>query len=124
MKKTKSDETDLLVMSIVAGMQEKKAKSVKVLDLRNIKSGFTDCFVICHGTSDRHVESIVDSVEEVARKKTKEKPWNIEGSERNEWVLIDYINVVVHVFVQDKRKFYAIEELWGDADITEFDDVI
>lgn len=124
MNKKKSDETDLLVMGIVAGMQEKKAKSIKILDLRKLKSGFTDCFVICHGTSDRHVESIADSVEETVRKKLKEKPWHIEGTERNEWVLIDYINVVAHIFVEPKRNSYAIEELWGDAEITEFDDVL
>ncbi|MCK9480352.1 MAG: ribosome silencing factor [Bacteroidia bacterium] len=124
MNKKKSDETDLLVMGIVAEMQEKKAKSIKILDLRKLKSGFTDCFVICHGTSDRHVESIADSVEETVRKKLKEKPWHIEGTERNEWVLIDYINVVAHIFVEPKRNFYAIEELWGDAEITEFDDVL
>lgn len=123
MNKKKADETDLLVMSIVAGMQEKKAKSIKVLDLRNVPSAFADCFVVCHGNSDRQVEAIADSIEETVRKKLKEKPWSVEGKAKSEWVLLDYINVVVHVFIEEKRHFYAIEELWGDAEITEFDDL-
>ena len=116
MNKKKIDETDLLLQAIVSGMQEKKAKQIKVLDLRKIPSAFADCFVVCHGGSDRQVEAIADSVEEVVRKKLKEKPWSVEGKERAEWVLMDYINVVVHVFVEEKRSFYAIEELVKSED--------
>lgn len=123
MNKKKVDETDLLVLSIVSAMQDKKAKSIKVLDLRGLPSAFADCFVICHGGSDRQVEAIANSVEEKAWKELKEKPWNLEGKSKGEWVLIDYISVVVHVFQEEKRSFYAIEELWGDAQITEIEDV-
>jgi ribosome-associated protein len=123
MSKNKIDDTEILVTSIVSGMQEKKAKQIKVLDLRNLESRFADFFVVCHGTSDRQVEAIADSVEEFARKKTKEKPWHVEGKERAEWVLLDYINVVAHVFTEEKRNFYAIEDLWGDAEITQFEDI-
>jgi ribosome-associated protein len=122
MNKNKTDNPDLLATSIVSGMQEKKAKQIKVLDLRKLDSGFADFFVICHGSSDRQVEAIADSVEEIVRKKCKEKPIHMEGKERSEWILMDYIDVVVHIFQEEKRQFYAIEELWGDAEIISFED--
>jgi ribosome-associated protein len=123
MNKNKIDDSDFLATCVVAGMQEKKGKDIKVLDLRKLNSSFADFFVVCHGNSDRQVNAIVDSVEELIRDKCKEKPYHIEGKERAEWILMDYINVVVHVFVEEKRNFYAIEDLWGDAEITEFQSI-
>ncbi len=108
--------------AIVKGMQEKKGNQISVLDLRKLKSSMADYFVICHASSDKQVSAIADSVEEFARKLTGEKPWHIEGLESAEWILMDYFDVVVHIFKEEKRAFYGIEELWGDADITQIKD--
>ncbi len=104
--------------AIVNGMQEKKGHKITILDLRKLKSAMADYFVICHANSDKQVNAIADSVEEIVRKQTGEKPWHVEGSEQSEWILLDYFDVVVHVFKEEKREFYGIEELWGDAEIT------
>jgi len=102
---------------IVKGMEEKKASDIVVMDLRGIKNSFTDFFVICSGNSDTQIEAISDSIEEMTLK-LKEKPWRSEGKDNKQWILIDYINVVAHVFLKEKRDFYGLEELWGDAKIT------
>jgi len=104
--------------AIVNGMLEKKANDITVLDLRKLKTSMADFFVICHATSDKQVVAIADSVEETVRKSTGEKPWHVEGRELSEWILLDYFDIVVHVFKKDMRDFYGIEELWSDADIT------
>ena len=117
MAKVRGTESEALAEIAVLGMQEKKGQSIITMDLRKLKSAFADFFVICHGTSDRQVEALADSVEEVVYKATGEKPLHREGAEQAEWILLDYINVVVHVFQKEKRSFYGIEELWGDAAI-------
>jgi len=85
-----------------------------VLDLRGL-SDVTDFFVICHGTSDRHVLAIKNSIEEGLHRDLRASPASVEGARRAEWVLMDYIDFVVHVFVAEKREFYRLESLWGDA---------
>jgi ribosome-associated protein len=104
--------------AIIKGMQEKKGNQIKVLDLRKLKSSMADFFIICHASSDKQVSAIADSVEEFSRKLADEKPLHIEGFESAEWILMDYFDIVVHIFQEEKREFYAIEELWGDAEIT------
>jgi ribosome-associated protein len=104
--------------AIIKGMQEKKGNQIKVLDLRKLKSSMADYFIICHASSDKQVSAIADSVEEFSRKLADEKPLHIEGIESAEWILLDFFDIVVHVFLEEKREFYAIEELWGDAEIT------
>jgi ribosome-associated protein len=99
-------------------MQEKKGNQIKVLDLRKLKSSMADFFIICHASSDKQVSAIADSVEEFSRKLASEKPLHIEGFESAEWILMDYFDIVVHIFQEEKREFYSIEELWGDAEIT------
>lgn len=108
--------------AIVKGMLEKKANDVTVLDLRKLKTSMADYFVVCHATSDKQVVAIADSVEDTVRKETGEKPWHVEGRELAEWVLLDYFDIVVHVFKEEKREFYGIEELWSDAEITKVAD--
>lgn len=108
--------------AIVNGMLEKKANKITVLDLRKLSSAMADYFIICHATSDKQVNAIADSIEEIVRKQTGEKPWHVEGSEQSDWILLDYFDIVAHVFKEEKRDFYAIEELWGDAEITEIDE--
>ncbi|MEQ8715724.1 MAG: ribosome silencing factor [Cyclobacteriaceae bacterium] len=106
---------------IVKGMQEKKAQEVTVLDLRSVKNAVADFFVLCSGSSDTQIDAISDSIEEEVYKSSKQNPWKKEGKNNKEWILIDYANVVAHVFKKDKRHFYALEELWGDAKIQAFE---
>jgi len=111
---------------VVKGMLEKKARKVRVLDLREIKNAIADYFVICSGTSGTQIEAIADSLEEEVFNNSGQHPWQKEGKQFKEWILVDYVDVVAHVFNQAKRDFYAIEELWGDANIVDvensFDD--
>jgi ribosome-associated protein len=116
MRKVKSvNETDQLVPAIIKGIQEKKGKNIIELDLRQLQTRPTDVFIICHGDSTTQVDAIYNSIEEEVRKELQEKPWHSEGQQNSEWILLDYINVVVHVFLKERRDFYAIEDLWGDA---------
>jgi ribosome-associated protein len=107
---------------IVKGMQEKKAADIVVMDLRKVKNAVADFFILCSGNSDKQLDAIADSIDEEVFKTLKENPWHAEGKNNKEWVLLDYIDVVAHVFRKDKREFYALERLWGDADITEIED--
>ncbi len=120
MAKIKESESEALAQIAVFGMQEKKGYNIVTMDLRKLRSAFADFFVICHGTSDRQVEAIADGVEEEIRKATGEKPLHREGVEQAEWILLDYVNVVVHIFQEEKRGFYGLEELWGDAEIKNY----
>jgi ribosome-associated protein len=103
---------------VVKGMQEKKAEDIVVLDLTHIKNAVADYFIICSGNSDTQVEAIMDSIEEQIYKTIGQDPWQREGKENREWILLDYVDVVAHVFKKDRRSFYALEDLWGDALIT------
>ncbi|WP_194774434.1 ribosome silencing factor [Pararhodonellum marinum] len=102
---------------IVEGMEEKKASDIVVMDLRKVKNAFTDFFVICSGNSDTQIEAIADAIEEKVMKVSQEKPYKSEGKNNLQWILIDYVNVVAHVFLKEKRAFYGLEELWGDAKV-------
>ncbi len=106
---------------VAQGMLEKKASDIIVMDLRKIKHAVADYFVICSGTSDTQIDAISESVEDMVRDHSRQKPWKTEGRNNREWVLIDYVDVVAHVFNKEKRAFYALEELWGDAKITSVD---
>jgi ribosome-associated protein len=101
----------------IYGIQEKKGNDIVRLDLRNIFSSVSDYFVICHADSSTQVKAIANSVEEEIFKATQQDPWRKEGLEYGEWILLDYIDVVVHIFRTDKREFYGVEDLWGDAEI-------
>ena len=102
---------------IVHGMQEKKGKDIISLDLRNISSSVSDFFVICHADSSTQVKAIADSVEDEMYKAFGEEPWHKEGFQNSEWILLDYVSVVVHIFRTEKRDFYGVEDLWGDAEL-------
>ena len=114
-----SSKTEELV---VKGMLEKKASDIVLMDLRNVPNAVSDYFVICSGNSDTQIDAIADSVEEMVYKQTNMNPWRREGKERKEWFLLDYGDVVVHIFKKDRREFYSLEKLWGDAKITRFED--
>lgn len=119
-KKNKTDEGLALCDIVVKGMEEKKAHDIVVLDLRDLESASTDFFVICHGQSNTQVEAIANSVEETVSKAIKEKPWQKEGYGSNNWILLDYVNIVAHIFVEEQRTFFGLEDLWGDAKITRY----
>jgi ribosome-associated protein len=112
-----------LVEAVIKGIQEVKGREVIHMDLRAIGNSVCGHFVICHGDSDTQVEAINRSVLETVRKETGEKPWHTEGERNAEWVLIDYVDVVVHIFRRDKRGYYALEDLWGDAIRTRYENV-
>jgi ribosome-associated protein len=107
---------------IVSGMQEKKALDIVVLDLRKLKNAIADFFVICSGSSDKQIDAIADSIDEQVYRELKENPWHTEGKNNKEWMLLDYVSVVAHVFRKDRREYYALEKLWGDAEIIEVKD--
>ncbi len=107
-----------LAQVVIRGMQEKKALDITLIDLRNIKKAVADFFVICSGTSDTHVDAIMLSVDAEVNVTLEEDPWHVEGRENRLWILLDYVDVVAHVFQRDTRQFFGLEELWGDAVIT------
>ena len=112
---------DELISLIVQGIEDIKGQNISLLDLRNIENTVCDYFIICNGNSNTQVNAIVSSVQKNVSKNIREKPYQIEGVENAEWVLMDYVNVVVHVFQKHKREYYDIENLWGDAKITEIE---
>ena len=120
--KKRSDGAEVLVNSVVRGIFEKKGQNVLKLDLQKLENRITDYFIICHAKSVTQVDSISYSVEDTVRKETGEKPLHREGLENCFWVLIDYGNVVVHVFLEEYRNFYSLESLWADANIVKLDD--
>jgi ribosome-associated protein len=105
---------------IVHGIQEKKGNEIVRLDLRNIHSSIADFFVICHAESSTQVKAIANSVEEEVYKALKQEPTRKEGLQYGEWILLDYVDVIVHIFKTDKRQYYAIEDLWGDAEVKNY----
>jgi ribosome-associated protein len=109
---------DQLITTILSGIEDVKGKDINILDLREIENTVCDYFIICEGTSNTQVNAIVNSVQKKVSKELKDKPWHIEGEDNAEWVLMDYVNVVVHVFQKHIREYYDIESLWGDAKTT------
>ncbi|QRM87984.1 ribosome silencing factor [Lacinutrix sp. WUR7] len=109
---------DQLIAGILSGIEDVKGQNINILDLREIENTVCDYFIVCEGTSNTQVSAIVNSVQKKVSKDLKDKPWHIEGLDNAEWVLMDYVNVVVHVFQKHIREYYDIESLWGDAKTT------
>ena len=114
----KIDNANSLIDEIIKGIENVKGEKIQIMDLSNIENTPCKFFIICSGNSNTQVMAIVNSIIKKVSKKIQEKPLHTEGLEAAEWVLIDYINVVVHVFQRKTREFYNIEELWGDAKST------
>ena len=110
--------SDLLITEIVKGIEEVKGENISILDLREIENSVCDYFIICEGNSNTQVNAISSSIQKLVSKSLKDKPWHVEGESNGEWVLLDYVNVVAHVFQREVRQFYNLEGLWGDAVIT------
>ncbi|WP_299061743.1 ribosome silencing factor [uncultured Polaribacter sp.] len=119
----KKVSTDDLIALIIKGIDEVKGEGIQLLDLRDIENTVCDYFIICSGNSNTQVNAISGSIQKIVSKELKDKPWHIEGQTNSEWVLMDYVNVVVHIFQKHVREYYDIESLWGDAKITEIKSV-
>jgi ribosome-associated protein len=122
--KKKSDGAEVLLDSVIKGIFEKKGQNVLKIDLRKLENRITDYFVICHASSGTQVSAICDSVDDIVRKETGEKPLHTEGLDNSFWVLLDYGNVIVHIFLEEYRTFYSLESLWADAAIETMKDKI
>ncbi|MBT7458785.1 MAG: ribosome silencing factor [Flavobacteriaceae bacterium] len=114
----KTESTDLLITHIIDALEDVKAEDIQILDLRGIENSVCSYFIVCSGNSNTQVNALAGSVQKKVSKALKEKPFHVEGTETAEWVLLDYINVVVHIFQRTVREYYDIESLWGDAKIT------
>jgi ribosome-associated protein len=120
-RRKKKEPRDILIETIVKAMTDKIARNPVIMDLSGIKGAVCDAFIICHGNSRTQTEAIADHVIGEVKKHTGENPWHKEGFENAEWILIDYSDVVIHVFQEERRKFYNIEQLWADAVIKKVD---
>lgn len=114
--------SSVLSQHIVEGILERKGKNILVLDLRKVSNAVCDYFVICEGTSNTHVEAVADSAIDFVRENLNQKPFHKEGFGSSEWILIDYFDVIVHVFQKHTRDFYRLEDLWADAEFTQINE--
>ena len=115
------ENADLLITEIINGIEKVKGQKISILDLREIENTACDYFIICEGTSNTQVNAISGAIQKTVSKAIQDKPWHVEGEPNAEWILLDYINVVVHIFQKHIREYYDIEGLWGDAKITNLD---
>ncbi|MDR0230301.1 MAG: ribosome silencing factor [Flavobacteriaceae bacterium] len=114
----KNINNDELIANVIKGIENVKGENITVLDLRELDNTPCDYFIICDGNSNTQVNAISGSIHKIVSKELRDKPWHVEGEDNSEWILMDYVNVVVHVFQKHIREFYNIESLWGDAKIT------
>lgn len=114
--KPSSEKKDLL-STIIEAADEKKAYDITVIDLKKFDQRITDYFVICHADTNVHLESIVQNIEVKTKKLLNEVPFSIEGLQNAYWIILDYINIVVHVMQSEARQYYELEKLWADAEI-------
>ncbi|WP_010254821.1 ribosome silencing factor [Myroides injenensis] len=114
----KNINNDELIANIIKGIEAVKGENINIVDLRAIDNTPCDYFIICDGNSNTQVNAIAGSIQKVVSKELHDKPWHVEGEVNAEWILMDYVNVVVHVFQKQIREYYNIENLWGDAKIT------
>lgn len=114
-------KTQKLLDAVKEGMIEKQAKNIVIINFQETKNSITDYFIICEASTDKQVTAVSNSIEEIVQKQTKDKPIHREGFENSEWVILDYFDVVVHVFQTEFRESYKLEELWADSEITKID---
>ena len=119
---SENNSTEQLAETIIHAVQDKKAEKVISLDLSKIPNAVCSRFVVCHGNSKTQVDAIADEAIRKVKTETGEKPWHTEGYENAEWILIDYVDVVLHIFRKEVRDFYKLEDLWADADITRYEE--
>lgn len=115
-------KTERIVDTIIEALQDQKAHRIVKIDLKKIENCFCRFFVICHGTSSTHIAGLTDAVEEKVKESLAESPFHIEGQQTAHWVVLDYGDVVVHIFEKELRDYYQLEEFWADADVSEIPD--
>lgn len=120
----RKDVLDAFVQSeiVVKGLQELKGTEILRMNLQNLSGAISDYFIVCTATSDRHAQALADSVEKFMKDKCKTRPLVTEGYQKGEWILMDYVDVIVHIFLKEKRDFYRLESLWGDAEFEKIAD--
>lgn len=118
---TKNTQKQLLIQQIIDAIQDTKGEDIMVFDLTGIENSVAETFIICSGNSNTQVSAIAGNVEKKVRNELKDRPWHVEGAENAQWILVDYVSVVVHIFQKHVREYYEIEELWGDAKITKIE---
>lgn len=116
-------EENTLLTKIVEGIQERKGKDIKIVDLRSIEYATTQGYVICSGTSNMHVSAIADSIREYVQQEIGVKPYNYDGYQNSQWIVLDYGTIYVHIFLPEFRELYNLEQLWSDAVITDVPDL-
>jgi len=116
-KKTNGIASDKLAALIIKGIKEKKGRNIVEMNLKKVDGAITDYFIICEANSTTQIDAIKDAIEKEVKDTINEKPWHVEGTSNLEWVLLDYVNVVAHIFQPEKREFYKVESVWGDAQI-------
>ena len=107
---------------ILEAIKEKKGKQIVSINLQKVSNSITDYFVICHGESTTQVDAIADGIEDKLREEAKIKPHHVEGRDNKQWILLDYFDTLVHVFLEEKRVFFNLEELWADGEIENIED--
>jgi len=113
-----------LVDTIIEALKDLKAVDIVSVDLKEVSGAVCDYFIICNGTSNTHVSALANNVQNETLEKLKEKAWHMEGHQNAQWILLDYANVVVHIFQKEYRDFYQLEQLWADAKITRIPDAL
>ncbi|MDR3272047.1 MAG: ribosome silencing factor [Flavobacteriaceae bacterium] len=115
----KKQDKKILLDNIIEGIENVKGQDITILDFSELDNNITDYFVICTGNTNTQVSAISDSVERIVKTHLHERPWHVEGSDNSQWVLMDYISIVVHIFQPEYREYYDLESLWGDVQITQ-----
>lgn len=111
----KKVDSKALINTIVDAISDTKGEELVVLDLREIENAFCEYFIICTGNTNVHVAALAATIERKVKTELKERPWHVEGADNSQWILMDYTNIIVHVFQKEYRDFYDLESLWGDA---------
>jgi len=124
MTKKKGQSSEKLVNTIIEALKELKAVDIVSVDLKKVSGAVCQYFVICNGTSNTHVSALAEKVEDATFENLNEKVWKKEGYRNAQWILLDYADVVVHIFQQEYRDYYKLEQLWADAKITRIPDVL
>lgn len=119
---TRLTRNSKIFKTIIKAIQDRKGENIVSLDLRKIDEAVSDFFILCDGTSQPQVRAIADSIEDAVKKEVGEYPYHVEGKSTLQWVLLDYVNIVVHILLPDNRKFYKLEEMWSDASLMEHND--
>jgi ribosome-associated protein len=123
MGKTKEvKESQILLEVAIKGLQELKGENIVCVDLREVQNAVCDYFILCTGTSNTHVTALANSAEKEVKKTLNERPWHSEGFGNSEWIILDYVDIVVHVFQEEARNFYNLDGLWADAKIVKIEE--